>query len=132
MENTVIILGAGASVDYGYPTGLELTESISDHGTIQAAKRDLDKHRQQLQNYSQLATGLSRIDEHFFMSRDFSIDSWLAREENRICSEAGKFLITLLIARRERAPFTRENFFVSKEPIEQKEGMIGIDIFPKQ
>ena len=104
-NNTVLILGAGASVDYGYPTGLELSEKIAISGTYSKFMKEVlmfcptaSQHIYQ--------RGFNLIDKNFFRSRSLSIDSWLAKEENSECVDAAKLLIAHVIGIREKSDFS--------------------------
>ncbi len=111
-SNTVLILGAGASVDYGFPTGLELSEKIAITGNHSGFLKDFlmlcPTHSRHIYQ-----RGFDLIDRNFFRSRSLSIDSWLAKEENSECVDAAKLLIARVISIREKSDFsTSQNGFL--------------------
>ena len=105
-KNTVLILGAGASVDYGYPTGEDLTKRIWNSAIIDKFDKFASK-----ENDSSYIHGLNLLKRHFFQSRSRSIDTWLAKPANRNCVNAGKLLIAYLISNCEKKDFTEMGFF---------------------
>lgn len=116
MENTVLILGAGSSYDYGYQTGAQLTEEFYTLGIGHQIITDALKYELETASIQgDLRVGFEKIIQHFFASRSKSIDAWLAKEENKQCVEAAKFLIAYFISKRERQPFSKGGFF---QPIE--------------
>ena len=110
MKKIVIILGAGASFDYGFPTGIELTEKIGDRFLNQEIINDLDSYPN-LAARESLKNGIKLINQHFFKSRSLSIDSWLAKPENIDCVTAAKLLISYYISISEERQFSSTGFF---------------------
>lgn len=93
MEPTIFILGAGASLPYGLPSGRELRERIL-HST---SGKKFDHY---------LRAGFTEQDTRKFgtafgQSRSQSIDVFLGHESNEVFSEIGKFAITSEIAKSE-------------------------------
>lgn len=92
-KSTVFILGAGASIPYGYPSGETLvTETVNEllsQGTLFEICRKLDFTEQQIINF---AKALSR-------SGDKSIDAFL--ERNSAFIKLGKVVITLKLIEKE-------------------------------
>ncbi len=86
-QNTVFILGAGASKPYGYPTGIELRDVIIKNldGMIQSGSGWINE----------LGYSLSLVSEFnskFNISRKFSIDSFLSHQKDEFV-EIGKIAI---------------------------------------
>lgn len=102
-EKTVFILGAGASVPYGYPTGKELRyEIIQNHP--ERLKRAIS-HGVNKTSAKEPIGDAKSLAEKFEKSSTESIDLFLAR--NHRLSQTGKLaiLLTLLLLRgREQIP----------------------------
>jgi hypothetical protein len=99
-EPTVFILGAGASVPYGYPTGRQLRGYIcknflNNYLNLHRQYRDSPKE----QRIEQVET--EKFVEAFNQSGNFSIDLWLAR--NTEFSEIGKKAILTVISKMEHS-----------------------------
>ncbi len=103
-----MILGAGSSVDYGYPTAKKLTELIYDEENYSDLIKNVENSQTPL--IEKYLSGLNYIRAHFKPSRNLSIDSWLAKDENQGSAEAGKLLIAYLIAQIEKKSFFTEIF----------------------
>jgi hypothetical protein len=95
-ENTILILGAGASKPYGYPTALELRKEIIHNfmprfkSIIGTKYNDLDfTHESYVKNLNQMI-------EVFKKSSTGSIDLFLSRNKNYYL--IGKQIITFLLA----------------------------------
>lgn len=110
MKNIVLILGAGSSCDYGFPTGNELCELIGDTATCDLVIKDLEYYPKMNERVDYIH-GLNSIKEYFFKSRINSIDAWLAKEENKECANAAKLLIAYHISQFENMEFTQKGFF---------------------
>jgi len=113
MKNAVLILGAGASVDYGFPTGLELGKKIEDSGEWVGFKERLFNNwgRSGLGSKPSYIHGFNSIEQRFFGAGLDQIDSWLAKGSNDECVGAAKLLIAFFIAEKENPSFTRKEFF---------------------
>ena len=107
-SKTLLILGAGASVPYGYPTGLQLRKELHDSNNLKALENG--KYHQEAYLFCQ----------HFELSQLFSIDAFLAKRgegqignSNGVISsdyqnfgtyaEFGKLAIAFCLIKRERA-----------------------------
>ena len=66
---TLLIVGAGASVPYGYPTGPQLREELCDPSKLD----DLENH------YKVHERGINLFCQHFKASQSVSIDAFLAK-----------------------------------------------------
>ncbi|HPG39915.1 MAG TPA: hypothetical protein PLP19_11385 [bacterium] len=117
-DKVVLVLGAGASYNYGFPTAKELREEIN--------RFDFDKLLKDQNYYPQsiklISEGLNLIRNNFYESNIFSIDAWLAIEENIIAREAGKYVITALLTKCEERsiveyvnPFNRDRIPIFKD-----------------
>ncbi len=103
-EDTVFILGAGASVPYGYPTGAELRNIIcNQYQTI--IGRDILK-RAQPEIREKIVKEASEFASVFFRSSTPSIDLFLAR--NPSFEKLGKSAIIVSILSAERESEFRE------------------------
>jgi len=102
--NSVFILGAGASVPYGYPTGFELAQEIKtfllnfpfDPKT--ASKDMFEEHK----FFKQLVNSLSELDKFYnalLKASTYSIDKFLENRPDYL--ELGKLLITYLLKKKE-------------------------------
>lgn len=92
---TLLILGAGASKPYGYPTGLELTKLIVD---------DLAEieHNESGWTYDlgyDMADLVSTFRFSLDMSKKYSIDSYLTSREDENFTELGKIAIVNAISK---------------------------------
>ena len=92
---TVLILGAGASVPYGFPTGLELTKMIID---------DLEEigHNEFGWTYDlgyDMDDIVSTFSAGFSLSKKYSIDAYLASREDDTFTELGKIAIVNAISK---------------------------------
>ena len=81
-KNTVFILGAGASVPYGYPTGFDLSQQIKGYlGNL--VTESLGMHEHLAPMLRELGHGIKELKEFyecFFGAATYSIDKFL---ENR-------------------------------------------------
>lgn len=92
---TLLILGAGASVPYGYPTGLNLTRMIiNDLSDIEQAESgwtyDLGYDMDDI---------VSTFHHSFKLSKKYSIDSYLATRDDQNFTELGKIAIVNAISK---------------------------------
>lgn len=104
-QQTLFILGAGASFPYGYPTGLGLRENIclNTYNRIQKYTQKLDRPGG-MEAYNLLEKS-KKFVEVFSKSQNESIDLFLAR--NKEFSEVGKVAIALeLVYRESKSTFT--------------------------
>lgn len=104
---TLFILGAGASVPYGYPTGYGLRKDI-----IENCLHDFDR-LPDIQPSKELSAivkhnraGLEKFINNFDGSYLKSIDKYLSLNPSDV--ESGKFAITLSILKKERSSRFRE------------------------
>jgi hypothetical protein len=102
--NSVFILGAGASVPYGYPTGFELVQEIKTFlsnfpfDPRIAPKDMLETHM----FFKQLVNSLSELDEFYnalLKASTYSIDKFLENRPDYL--ELGKLLITYILKKKE-------------------------------
>jgi hypothetical protein len=106
-ENTVIILGAGASKPYGYPTALELREEIiykflPQYDTyMREYDISWDSHKN---NYIKI---FSQLIDTFKKSSTSSIDLFLSRNPSYYVT--GKYIIAFLLAKHEVESKFRED-----------------------
>ncbi|MBI4063988.1 MAG: hypothetical protein HY401_06760 [Elusimicrobia bacterium] len=95
-QDTVLVLGAGASKEYGLPTGLELKDAVVN--AVQAdtvRSKDISKATGvPEENFKNMAQGLKG-------SSLASIDEWLERQPAEIV-EAGKICICYVIGEQEK------------------------------
>lgn len=106
-ENTVFILGAGASVPYGYPTGEGLRDEICrnfEKNIVAIETKDSESSPLDIRDVAKEAREFTNT---FFKSSTSSIDLFLAR--NRQFSEIGKKAIVLSILEVERNSRFRED-----------------------
>lgn len=75
---TLLIVGAGASVPYGYPTGYELRSELTSSNALSGLQQQIDK------------SGLELFCRHFEESQLNSIDAFLAkRGDDKVISYEG-------------------------------------------
>jgi hypothetical protein len=106
-RETVFILGAGASVPYGYPTGNELRNDICrnfEKRIVELTKKDPESSNLDVRQISKEAREFTNV---FFKSSTLSIDLFLAR--NKQFAEIGKKAIVLSILEAERDSRFRED-----------------------
>jgi hypothetical protein len=112
--NTVFIIGAGASVPYGYPTGKELRRIIcKDVGKIIKAHISRNQGTQfedELQDFSQL---LNEMKDAFFRSGTPSIDMFLSRSSSY--AEVGKSAIVASILDAESSSVFHEETVIPEQ-----------------
>ena len=106
-EDTLFILGAGASYPYGYPTGKELRNLIckefpNDYGRLLGGHKT--PHSDDIDDGIQIAKDFA---DTFFKSTTPSIDLFLARNHN--FSELGRKAIALSIWKAEINSVFRED-----------------------
>lgn len=123
-ERTVIILGAGASIDYGYPTGRKLREQIISSTSVTnyivnrinnstevalnaVLNSDIDFLTFIALNCHISTTTIERFNNDFRMSPKNSIDSFLENRPEFI--DIGKLLISKLILDCEDEQMLRPN-----------------------
>ena len=106
-KETLFILGAGASVPYGYPTGNELRNDICrnfEKRIVELTEKDPESSPLDVRQIAKEAHEFTNV---FFNSSTASIDLFLAR--NRHFSEIGKKAIVLSILEAERNSCFRED-----------------------
>ena len=106
-KETLFILGAGASVPYGYPTGNELRNDICrnfEKRIVELTEKDPESSPLDVRQIAKEAHEFTNV---FFNSSTPSIDLFLAR--NRHFSEIGKKAIVLSILESEKNSSFREN-----------------------
>lgn len=103
-NKTTIILGAGASVDYGYPTGNELIDLIVSRDLQRDRTISSFLNRKEVLQAHEFCINLEKFDP-------ISIDRYLAQHSNNPeLVHIGKVLITCEIIRRQApSKFTRNN-----------------------
>ena len=100
-QNTVLILGAGASVPFGYPTGFELRKYICNdfkNDWMRISKRD-----------EKLLKQIDEFTKAFASSLNMSIDLFLSR--NKKFEKIGKIAIIQQILKAERNSKEPSNIF---------------------
>lgn len=98
-NNVVIILGAGASVAYGYPTGKELADKICDGYSLKQLHDMINDWG--TAKKAEYLHGLNAIEKNFNNAGRDSIDSWLTKEDNKDFIPAGKLIIAYFISQKE-------------------------------
>jgi len=103
-ENTVFILGAGASAPYGYPTGFQLSQDIK----ISLQNMHSDKQSWQSEQkklfavFNELGYGLEQLQQFyrcFLGAAAYSVDKFLERRPDH--KELGKLLIAYVLKSKE-------------------------------
>jgi|WetSurMetagenome_2_1015567.scaffolds.fasta_scaffold15057_6 hypothetical protein len=96
LEKTVFILGAGASVPYGYPTGYDLRNDIINKydGVLNDSFKAFGPNGNTLENFKYI---IKPIIKDFDESNTDSIDLFLTRSENERTIGYGTNLIWLFI-----------------------------------
>ena len=102
-ENTVFILGAGASKPYGFPTALELRKDII-YSFTSDFQNALTKFNQSSGDNLQFSPAIKELIETFRLSSTKSIDLFLSR--NKKYYELGKAILAFLIASTSVPSFT--------------------------
>lgn len=106
-QETVFILGAGASVPYGYPTGNKLRQDICENfekRIVELTKKDPESSNPDVRQAHKDALAFTNV---FFKSSTPSIDLFLAR--NRQFAEIGKKAIVFSILEAEKNSQFRED-----------------------
>ena len=103
-EKTVFILGAGASLPYGYPAGKELRRQICFNFVNQFST--ILENEERLQTKRMITPRVNNFTDNFYQSSNTSIDLFLAR--NQKYSDFGKTAIALNILRYEKTSKFRE------------------------
>lgn len=105
-ENTVFILGAGASAPYGYPTGYQLSQEIKI--SLQNMHNDKQSCQQEQKTlfdvFSELGYGLEQLQQFyrcFLGAAAYSVDKFLERRPDH--KELGKLLIAYVLKRKEHS-----------------------------
>ncbi|MDR3593828.1 hypothetical protein [Clostridium sp.] len=106
-ENTVLILGAGASKPYGYPTALELREEIINRFLPLFKKFARENNKDSDFDNHPYTKKVSQIIESFKKSSTSSIDLFLSRNKSFYVN--GKEIITFLLANYEIESKFRED-----------------------
>lgn len=96
-KRTVFVLGAGASIPYGFPSGADLRQMICD----QAGNPESALAQALIQGFGADPSSLAEFGTAFRRSQSPSIDAFLAYRED--FSELGKLCMAFFIARQERA-----------------------------
>lgn len=103
MQKT-IILGAGASFDFGFPTGIELCEEIYK-GWLNPNDKYIKFYKHHLKdgekNESEIEKSISDLAYQFYYSGALSVDDFLSRLNNKVDIDFGKMTITDLILKKE-------------------------------
>lgn len=94
---TVLVLGAGASAPYGFPTGEEFAKQVCD-GLLVRQNAEL---RGQLLQLGFQADELSCFRRRLRRSGQPSVDAFLEKKENRDFRDIGKAAIACVLAARE-------------------------------
>ncbi len=87
----VLVLGAGASLDYGYPTGSDLRQQILDLHTSAAQRAGIVRQRYEQRDIRSLV----KFQESFRTSQIYSIDAFLGRRPE--FAEMGKWCIAAVL-----------------------------------
>ncbi len=87
----VLVLGAGASLDYGYPTGSELRQKILDIDRSTAKRAGIIRERFEERDMRSLVA----FQESFRTSQMYSVDAFLGRRPK--FSEMGKWCIAAVL-----------------------------------
>ncbi len=106
-ENTVLVLGAGASKPYGYPTALELREKIIYNFIPEFTKFLNETYGGSDREKDPYLKRISLMIEAFKKSSTSSIDLFLSR--NKIFDKHGKDVITFLLSKYEMTSKFRED-----------------------
>lgn len=95
-ENTVFILGAGASKPYGFPTALELRKDIIRNFSKQYHNKLIEDRRLSHSEKAPIENDIKELIDTFKLSSTKSIDLFLSR--NKKYYGLGKAIIAFLIA----------------------------------
>ena len=106
-ENTVLILGAGASKPYGYPTALELRREIINNLIPLLKKYSEDGNKSEGFDTHPYIKKIQELINVFKYSSTNSIDLFLSR--NKEYQDIGKQIITFLLANYELGSKFRED-----------------------
>lgn len=103
-KNTVFILGAGASVPYGYPTGFQLGQEIKAYlGNMHIDRQSWDNEQKNLFDvFNELGYELEQLEEFykcFLGAATYSVDKFLEKRPDH--EELGKLLIAYVLKRKE-------------------------------
>lgn len=111
-DNTVFVIGAGASAEFGLPVGWELTQTIRENCLIPDAYTSIkrppnkiwnflkDKYRDQKDRYSASADALNQIRNGIDSAE--SIDEYVFRySDNELIAEIAKLQIAYAISKSE-------------------------------
>jgi hypothetical protein len=102
-KKTVFILGAGASVAYGYPTGFELREEIrkflANFPENERCPKDQIGHLNFFKELGYEPKDLKKFEQSLLRSGTYSIDKFLEQRDD--CVELGKILIAYILKRKE-------------------------------
>ncbi|MDD5081437.1 MAG: hypothetical protein PHC58_05560 [Candidatus Omnitrophica bacterium] len=111
-----IILGAGASMDFGFPTGLQLCEAIHSCWNSPSMKyisflltsfaRSGNKFNHIVDPKTEVANDIKRLSKRFYYSGAGSIDEFLSRDLKPFQVSFGKMTILNLILEKERESIT--------------------------
>ena len=91
-KRTVLILGAGASIPYGFPSGKQLKTEICMDLNDRGPYYDSDFEHELIVTFQ----------ENFYQSPQESIDAWLGKPGNRPFEEIGKYAIARVLLEYER------------------------------
>jgi len=108
----LIILGAGTNVDFGFPTGIELSKSIHsiwnnpNDKYITFLLLSLNKHKKKFNDFDDprknAAERIKRLSERFYYAGAESIDDFLSQPLEDFEVSFGKLTILNLILEKER------------------------------
>ena len=101
LEPTVFILGAGASVPYGYPTGAKLRSSICSPSFYPIYFRHYEEDDKHSRSGREEQRNLGKLISAFNQSSNYSIDIWLARNPQFIDIGKKAILSQILHAEKE-------------------------------
>lgn len=114
----LIILGAGANVDFGFPTGLELSKLIHSGWRRSNEKYtgfllvSLKKHNKQFNGFDDAqktaAKRINQLSHRFYLSGAESIDDFLSRSLEDFEVSFGKLTILNLLLEKERESINAE------------------------
>lgn len=105
-KNTVLILGAGASIPYGFPGGMRLKAEIC--ASLLNPSDYLES------GFSE--SHISDFQQHFTHSPQESIDAWLGKPGSQPFGSIGKFAIAKILLKYEKSRFLFRDIVASHFP----------------